>query len=343
MPFSPLFAALSADPLGIRPSLRIRIMLGVFAALIGFTACERLVEPKVDAASAQPRAAMTSATTATAAPSPSIMWKNNGDHVVLWTMNGTTVTGQVDLGNLPRGFMESGFQITGAADFTGDGQADIVLEEFSSRLRMIWRMNGFVPQETILIGQREPPPYPSPDWHIAGVADFTGDGQADLLWDNWRTGQIGYWPMSGTNPVRMVSIGYVPVETNPCAAALLVSTDPTGVPWRAVTAADLTADGTPDVLFENICTGERAMWRMDGPQHLAGFLSWGIVPLSWRISGAADFTGDGQPDVLWHNDDTGVTGIWTMSGTTTTSFVHFGYAPIQWKVYETFPAPTPAP
>ena len=30
-------------------------------------------------------------------------------------------------------------------------------------------------------------------WHIAGVGDFNGDGNADLVWENTSTGQRNIW------------------------------------------------------------------------------------------------------------------------------------------------------
>jgi hypothetical protein len=33
------------------------------------------------------------------------------------------------------------------------------------------------------------------EWHIAGAADFSGDGQADLVWENTTTGQRAIWQM----------------------------------------------------------------------------------------------------------------------------------------------------
>ena len=37
-------------------------------------------------------------------------------------------------------------------------------------------------------------------WHIAGAADFDGDGQADLIWENKVTGQRVIWFMKNGVP-----------------------------------------------------------------------------------------------------------------------------------------------
>jgi hypothetical protein len=42
-------------------------------------------------------------------------------------------------------------------------------------------------------------------WQIAGVADFLGSGQADLVWENTTTGEREIWIMQ--NGVPAYSIG----------------------------------------------------------------------------------------------------------------------------------------
>jgi len=44
------------------------------------------------------------------------------------------------------------------------------------------------------------------NWEIRGVADFTGDSKADLLWRNKITGQIYFWPMDGSTPLDEIYV-----------------------------------------------------------------------------------------------------------------------------------------
>jgi serralysin len=40
-------------------------------------------------------------------------------------------------------------------------------------------------------------PNPGPSWHVEGVADFNGDGKANILWQN-DDGTPAIWTMNGT-------------------------------------------------------------------------------------------------------------------------------------------------
>jgi hypothetical protein len=48
--------------------------------------------------------------------------------------------------------------------------------------------NGVLSSSTYL-------PTVSVQWHVAGVGDFNGDGNADLVWENTSTGQRAIWFM----------------------------------------------------------------------------------------------------------------------------------------------------
>jgi hypothetical protein len=63
----------------------------------------------------------------------------------------------------------------------------LVLENNSTGQRAIWFLkNGAVSSATYL-------PTVPPEWHIAGVGDFNGDGNADLVLENTKTGQRAIW------------------------------------------------------------------------------------------------------------------------------------------------------
>ena len=79
------------------------------------------------------------------------------------------------------------------------------------------------------------------------MADFNGDGQPDIVFENKVTGQRVIWVMSNTSHVANLSL------PNP------------GTDWTIAGTADFNADNKPGILWQNKVTGERAIWMMNGP------------------------------------------------------------------------------
>jgi hypothetical protein len=50
---------------------------------------------------------------------------------------------------------------------------------------------------------------PGADWKVARVADFQGDGKADIMWRNSTSGANSQWLMNG--PVIALSSSLTPV------------------------------------------------------------------------------------------------------------------------------------
>ena len=126
------------------------------------------------------------------------------------------------------------------------------------------------------------------------VADFNGDGKADLLWTNPSTGETMMQLMNGGTVVG--------------GGSLLISPS-----WVATHVGDFNGDGKSDLIWRNTATGETAMWLMNGAALLGGGSL--MSNPSWMVTHAADFNGDGKADLLWRNLTTGETVIWLMNGT----------------------------
>lgn len=223
-----------------------------------------------------------------------IAWRNNATgQQLLWQMDGTIATGTVAL---TPAVPDPNWQIQAAADFTGDGQVDLVWRNQATGAHVFWQMNGTAAIATLPLT----PAVPDVNWRIVAAADFTGDGQADLLWRNQVTGAQVFWQMNGT-----AAIATLPLTPN--------VPDPN---WQIVAAADFTGDGQPDLVWRNRVTGDQVFWQMNGTTAIATLpFNWTMPDPAWRIAGAADFTGDNQPDILWRNSTTGEQAFWQMNGT----------------------------
>jgi len=112
--------------------------------------------------------------------------------------------------------------------------------------------------------------------------------------------------------------------------------------WQIAGAGDYNGDGRPDILWQNMSTGERGVYLMNGTS-VTGWLSLGIVSTDWSLgpngtlkqtvaNNPDDFNGDGQSDILWQNTSTGERGIYLMNGTTVTSWMSLGTVPTTWQI-----------
>lgn len=145
------------------------------------------------------------------------------------------------------------------------------------------------------------------------LADFNGDGDADLVWQNISTGQCVIWLMSGTAVKSKVTVGTYSTDTELCGVG------------------DFNGDGKADLLWQNTSTGERSIWLMSGTS-VSSKVSLGKVDTNWEIRGTGNFNGDGNTDIACQNRSTGERSIWLMSGTTISSKVSLGTVGTDWEI-----------
>jgi hypothetical protein len=87
-----------------------------------------------------------------------------------------------------------------AADFNGDGKADILWQNDSGQAA-VWLMNGLNILSGANVGSN-----PGAAWQVHGAADFNGDGKADIEWQN-TDGTPAVWLMDATNVVAGANAG----------------------------------------------------------------------------------------------------------------------------------------
>jgi serralysin len=123
-------------------------------------------------------------------------FNGDGNADVLWRNSAGVVTDQ--LGNASGGFaanwanlstgVPSSWTVVGTGDFNGDGITDVLWRN-SNGTMVDWIGNangGFT------ANWANAPAGVGPEWHVAEIGDFNGDGHADILWRN-DNGAITDW------------------------------------------------------------------------------------------------------------------------------------------------------
>ena len=151
--------------------------------------------------------------------------------------------------------------------------------------------------------------------------DFNNDGRLDLLWRH-RDGRVAVWRMDGT---RLMDGALL----SPARWELDMMT-PVG-------AADVDANGSTDVLWQNTLDGTPVLWEMTGTSVFAlrWFVSNTTTHSTWKISAMADFNRDGRVDFLWRDQGTGTVFVWLMGTIQRLSTVPLGsglVADVNWKI-----------
>ena len=139
--------------------------------------------------------------------------------------------------------------------------------------------------------------FPNCNTRVTTLGDLNGDGEADIVWRNFSTGEDFLWLMNGASLAGTSQLPQI-ADTN----------------WQIVGIGDFNGDGKADILWHNLVTGDNYLWLMKGSQITAsGFLP-NVGNLNWQVQGVGDFNGDGKADILWRNLSTGENYLWLMNG-----------------------------
>lgn len=164
------------------------------------------------------------------------------------------------------------------ADFNNDHQPDLLLSDPKDQSVYVQLRNGLDRLGTYKVGT-----LPSADWLVAGACDATGNGVADVLIHNVKTGELLVWeffPGRGTPTVaRAITLDYVV---------------PTG--YTLLGVADLDANGQPELILGDKSNGDYRAVELKGlntssERKLA-------IPAGMSIVSAGDIDLDGNADLL---------------------------------------------
>ena len=216
-------------------------------------------------------------------------------------------------------FTDMGWSISTAApgttrDFNSDDTPDLIFENGAGQ-QYAWFMNG-----TTFIGGGFFSPSPiDANLRVVGVNDFTGDGKPDVLYQHQGNKTVTLHKMDG-----LTKTAEQPIQTA------------TNTPWTVVATGDLNNDDSPDIVWQNVSTGQVYVWFMAASGGNAGFAGVGgafsgnfirdgggtivsMSPATQRIVGAADMNNDGHDDLIWHDPTTGLLRVWQLMGNTRTA------------------------
>jgi Fibronectin type III domain/FG-GAP-like repeat len=191
-------------------------------------------------------------------------------------------------------------------DFNDDGFDDLVWENSSTGERLVWTMHLGASVSSINLGRIDP------SWHIAGVGDFLGDGESDLVWER-SNGQHLIWIMQLGVPVYSITLPTL------------------GGGWHVVGAGDFNGDGKADLVWENSVTGAREIWLMNNGSPTSAIIL-PTVGTDWHIAGVGDFLGNGQADLVWENTANGGREIWLMNNGVPTSAIILPKVGTDWHI-----------
>jgi hypothetical protein len=184
-----------------------------------------------------------------------------------------------------------------SADLNGDGLADVLFQQQTEGWIYLWTMDGITRKGEMFTN---PDKVPDINWKIRGTGDFNADGNTDLLWQHRTTGELYVWLMEGLNRIGAAYL-------NPPAV---------GGTWRLAGTGDFDADGSTDILWQDMKEGLIYLWYMDGLSMKRGaYLDpLQVADTNWKIIGTGDFDLDGQVDIVWQHQTAGTVYAWLMDG-----------------------------
>ena len=261
-----------------------------------------------------------------------MLWRGANGSLIEWQMNGTTIAGSGYVTYQGSAVAPDAlWSNVATSDFNGDGHADMLWRNSNGTLAL-WQMNGSSITSSNSPAYQGSAVSPDASWNVAATADFTGDGEAEILWRQ-NNGSLVLWSMKGSSISSTDTLTYNGKAVAPNAS------------WSVAGTGDFDGNGKADLLWRQNATGALSVWSMDGATVNSGpsviYQGNLIQPdASWGIAAIGDFGGDGNADVLWRQSATGALALWQMNGNTVNSSGAVTYqgnvvAPdASWKIVE---------
>jgi hypothetical protein len=189
-----------------------------------------------------------------------LYWNRNTGVLFVWFLggaNGVVEQSSVMVSAINNKFPSTAYIPVGVEDYNGDGNQDVLYWNSQTGVLFVWAMGGaggtheLSSTQVTAINNK----FPSLSYVPAATADFTGDGQPDVLYWNKGNGVLFVWALGGTGGTHELSSTQVTAINNTFPSTAYV---PSG-------ASDYDGDGAPDILYWNKNNGVLFSWFMGGP------------------------------------------------------------------------------
>jgi hypothetical protein len=190
-----------------------------------------------------------------------VVWRNSstGENYV-WLMDALAI--KPSEGYI-RTVSDLAWHIVGVGDMDGDGRADILWRNLTNGQNYLYPMAG----AQVLTTEGFIRTVEDLNWVVVGVADFNADARADILWRNINTGENYLYPMSGRNVLS--SEGYLRTVADQS--------------WHVAMTGNFDGNGTADILWRNVVSGENYIYLMDGTAISEESYIRTVADLSWEV------------------------------------------------------------
>lgn len=161
------------------------------------------------------------------------------------------------------------WHIRAVGDLNGDGRADLIWQHATVGTLAAWFMDGFSVTSTSPLSVS---PMTDPAWKIAAAGDISGDGRADIVWQNDVTGVLAAWLMNGSEVMFQQRLSHSVSD----------------VSWKVRGLGDTNGDGIADLIWQNTANGRLGVWYLNG---------FNVAAMNSLIVGASTAA---VPDTNWH-------------------------------------------